>query len=204
MPVRTIGTKVKGSSDVKINHVGKSYYDAMVQVSNELEKLDNSKLPEYTKFFIDITNNKTKFDGPEINALTNKINELNRDKDLENIDRPIDDTMIETLCNMISQTSSEFLKVKISTGTSISDVLSVTELTNSISLYNQIIGLMTSLGTIIKDEKRHYSSVSDKCFAVTEENIRKVGFRIKSLSKIMKAENAAVASMIPEISQIQC
>ena len=196
-------TKPKGSTDVKINRVGKAYYDAMVQVSNELEKLDNDKLPEYTKFFIDITKKGTQLGGPEINALINKIVELNKDKDLENIDRPIDETMVEKICQISEKTASEFSKKKISTDSTITDVLSVTELANTITLYNQIVKLMGSLGSVVKDTKRNYAETALKGYADTVDNIKQIGFRIRSFAKIMKAEDASSGSMLPEIAQIQ-
>lgn len=195
-------TKPKGSSDVKINHVGKAYYDAMVMTSNELEKLDNDKLPEYTKFFVDITSKATELDGPQINSLINKINELNRDKDLENIDRPIDEDMVSTICSLADKTANKFCKVRVSTEDTVTDVLAITNLTNTINTYNQIVDLITALGSVTGDSKRNYKESTAKVLKDEVESIRQIGFRIRSFSKLMKTEDSSLAAVIPPIKTI--
>lgn len=195
-------TKPKGSTDIKVNRIGKAYYDAMVQTSNELEKLDNDRLPEYTKFFIDITKSGGELGGPEINALTNKLKELNADKEIENIDRPIDEALVEKICQAAEKTASKFGKMKVSTDDSITDVLSVTDLTNTIVTYNQIVDLVSALTTVTGDSKRNYANTTTKITDDTVNNVRQIGFRIRSFAKIMKAEQPSLASVIPQISTI--
>jgi hypothetical protein len=196
-------TKPKGSSDVKINRVGKTYYDAMVQISNELEKLDNDKLPEYTKFFSDITDKKTDFSGPELNALINKLKELNRDKELENIDRPIDDVMVEKIFKISGTTIGSISSKKISTEDSIAKVLSVEELTKMIVIYNQVVDLATVMSQIISDPSRNYSAdIKKKVSDDALENIRQVGFRIRSFVKISRVEDPEMAAMLPAINSL--
>jgi hypothetical protein len=195
-------TKPKGSSDIKVNRIGKAYFDAMVQTSNELEKLDNDRLPEYTKFFIDITKAGGELDGPSINALINKLKELNNDKEIENIDRPIDEALVEKMCQAAEKTASKFGKMKVSTDDSITDVLSVTDLTNTIVTYNQIVDLVSAITTVTGDSKRNYADSTTKITSDTVNNIRQIGFRIRSFAKIMKAENPGLTSVIPQISTI--
>jgi hypothetical protein len=195
-------TKPKGSSDIKVNRIGKAYFDAMFQTSNELEKLDNDRLPEYTKFFIDITKAGGELDGPSINALINKLKELNNDKEIENIDRPIDEALVEKMCQAAEKTASKFGKMKVSTDDSITDVLSVTDLTNTIVTYNQIVDLVSAITTVTGDSKRNYAESTTKITSDTVNNIRQIGFRIRSFAKIMKAENPGLTSVIPQISTI--
>lgn len=195
-------TKPKGSSDIKINRIGKAYWDAMVQTSNELEKLDNDRLPEYTKFFIDITKSGDELGGPEINALINKLKELNNDKEIENIDRPIDEALVDKICQSAEKTISKFVKLKVSTEDSVTDVLSPTDLASTIVTYNQVVDLISALTTITSDSKRNYADTTTKITSEAVDTIRKIGFRVRAFAKIMKAENPGLTSIIPQISTI--
>ena len=92
--------------------------------------------------------------------------------------------------------------MKVSTDDSITDVLSVTELSNTIVTYNQIVDLVSAMTTIINDPKRNYADTTVKITSDTVNNIRQIGFRIRSFAKIMRAENPSMTNLIPQISTL--
>jgi MoxR-like ATPase len=194
----------KGSSgENKTNHVGKNYYDALVQTANEIEKLKNDKLPEYVKFFSDTIAGKTILEVAEINALQNKVKELMNDKDLKNIDKPVDHSMIATMFDLIKATASKYCGIRVSTTGTIATKYSDTEIMNAITRYNQIEGFTETLGNLISEEERHYDTATSNLFSEVRDNISNVGFKLRAIKKMLSHENPSLASMLPEIANMK-
>lgn len=195
-------SRPKGSSDVKINSVEKAYYDALVATANELEKLDNDKLPEYTKFFIDLTKGKATMETAELNALCNKVKELQNDKDMKSIDKPIDPSMVSTMCEIAKQTANKSCSIKVNTTDTLSAKYSIPAITEMIVKYNQIVKFVNTLYTVTSDADRHYDSSTASTMDSAFEFIKNVGFRIRGVKKIMSAENPGMTAAIPELEKL--
>ena len=194
-------TRPKGSSDVKISKVGKAYYDALCQTANELEKLDNDKLPEYTKFFINLTSKKAALEMEEFNALTNKIQELQRDEDLKSIDKPIDPNVVSDMCSKAKSSANKCCDVKVSTTEHLSTKYSETSIVDMVVKFNTIIKFLNTIYALVADTERHYdpSTVGDVDKAM--EAAKNVGFKIQAVKKIMCSENPGFGSAIPNIEK---
>lgn len=196
-------SRAKGSSENKINHVGKNYYDALVQTANEIEKLKNDKLPEYSKFFQTTTAGKTVLDAAEINALQNKIKELMNDKDLKNIDKPIDHSVIATMFDQVKATASKYCGIRVSTAGTVATKYSDTEIMNAINRFNQIARFTSTIGSLISDEERHYDTTTLNLFTEVQDNIKNVGFKLRAIKKMLSHENPALADMLPELENMK-
>lgn len=190
-------TRPKGSSDVKIAHIGKAFYDAMVQTANELEKLNNDRLPEYTKFFMDMVKSKTELTNEEINAITNKVEELNKDPELENIDRPIDSTLISTILDLCKKSVTKNCKVKVSVSDKLTEKIPVGDLAAMIVHFNYTVDFINKISEVTTDSKRHYNSDVADIIEDATTYIRNIGFRLRSVRKIIGAESEGIASTIP-------
>ena len=194
-------TRPKGSSDIKINHIGKNYFDALCQTANELEKLNNDKLPVYTKFFLDLTSKKATLEMEEFNALTNKILELQRDSDLKNIDKPIDPDVVSDMCSKAKTAANKCCDVKVSTTEHLSTKYTETAIVDMVVKFNTIIKFLNTLYALASDGERHYdaSTIGDVDKAM--EAAKNVGFKIQAVKKIMCSENPGFGSAIPNIEK---
>ena len=195
-------TKPRGSSDIKINRVGKAYYDALCQTANELEKLDNDKLPVYTKFFVDLmATKKAIFDIEEFNALTNKIQELQRDPDLKNIDKPIDSDIISDMCSKAKAAANKCCDIKVSTTERLSTRYTETDIVNMVVKFNTIIKFINTVYSLVSDADRHYESAAMDDVTKVMEAAKNVSFKIQSIKKILCSENPGFGAAIPTIEK---
>lgn len=187
------------TKDVKKNYIGKDYYDSMVNIINDIEKMKNSKLPEYEKFFKTVTDNKKKFEVSDIQAIINKISELRSDKDLSNIERPIDPAMIETLCKILKDSGKEVSKIKVSSNEKMTDKITSESFIGYVTYWNTVAELATDLQSLISDSKMNYKGNTVMIVKDTQEDLRNGGFKLRSLRKILLIEDPALGNIIPEI-----
>ena len=195
-------TRPKGASDVVIKHVGKSYYDALCATANELEKLNNDKLPEYTKYFVNMTNKKTTLEMEEFNALVNKIQELQRDQDLKSIDKPIDPNVIADMCHQAEQTVSKCCTVKVSTTEHLSTKYSETAVVDMVVRFNTIVKFLNTLYALVSDADRHYDSSTESDITKAMDKAKNQGFKIQAVKKILVSENPGFGAAIPNLEKL--
>ena len=195
-------TRPKGASDVVIKHVGKAYYDALCATANELEKLNNDKLPEYTRYFVDMTNKKTALEMEEFNALVNKIQELQRDQDLKSIDKPIDPNVIADMCHLAEQTVSKCCTVKVQTTEHLSTKYSETSVVDMVVKFNTIVKFLNTLYALVADADRHYDSTTEESISKAMDKAKNQGFKIQAVKKILVSENPGFGSAIPNLEKL--
>lgn len=179
--------------------ISKDFYDTMVNIVNDIEKMKNDKLPKYTKFFNEIVDGKEKFEVPEMQAVINKLSELKADKDLENIERPIDPACIEKLCKLSKNSGSSITKIKVSTTDKFLDKVPTETFIGYVSYWNTLSDLMTSLQSLISDSTKGYKDGTVSLLKNTQEDLRTSGFKLRSIRKIILQEDPSVGSLIPDI-----
>lgn len=192
------------SRDLKTKNVvktpiSKDFYDTMVNIVNDIEKMKNDKLPKYTKFFNKIVDSKKKFEVPEMQAVINKLSELKADKDLENIERPIDPACIEKLCKLSKDSGSSITKIKVSTTDKFLDKVPTETFIGYVSYWNTLSDLMTSLQSLISDSTKGYKDDTMSLLKNTQEDLRTSGFKLRSIRKIILQEDPSMGSLIPDI-----
>ena len=197
-------SRKRGDTEVKINRVGKTYFDALVLVSNELEKLDNDRLPEYTKFFTDMLSKKGGFaNAAEINVLVNKLKEMKRDEEIKNIDRPIDEEVVRNMCKAAEAAAKKLATVgPIQKDVSVLKSISPETLTGSIVDYNTICDLVSTIISITSDKSKNYPETTAKITNETVEKIRAYEYKLRTTVKLLTLEDPAVGAMIPAVSEI--
>lgn len=190
------------SKDVVKTIVSKEFYDSMATIVNDIEKMNNDKLPRYVKFFNDIVadDKKKKFEAPEMQAIINKLEELKNDKDLKNIERPIDPVCIEKLCKLSKDSGINATKIKVASTDKILDTISAETLAGYVKYWNIIADLMTSLQELISDSTRGYKSDTSSILKTTQNDLKIAGFKLRSLKKVITQEDPSIGSMIPEIN----
>ncbi len=179
--------------------ISKDFYDTMVNIVNDIEKMKNDKLPKYTKFFNEIVDGKKKFEVPEMQAVINKLSELKADKDLENIERPIDPAYIEKLCKLSKDSGSSITKIKVSTTDKFLDKVPTETFIGYVSYWNTLSDLMTSLQSLISDSTKGYKDDTMSLLKNTQEDLRTSGFKLRSIRKIILQEDPSMGSLIPDI-----
>lgn len=179
--------------------ISKDFYDTIVNIVNDIEKMKNDKLPKYTKFFNEIVDGKKKFEVPEMQAVINKLSELKADKDLENIERPIDPACIEKLCKLSKDSGSSITKIKVSTTDKFLDKVPTETFIGYASYWNTLSDLMTSLQSLISDSTKGYKDDTMSLLKNTQEDLRTSGFKLRSIRKIILKEDPSMGSLIPDI-----
>lgn len=179
--------------------ISKDFYDTMVNIVNDIEKMKNDKLPKYTKFFNEIVDGKKKFEVPEMQAVINKLSELKADKDLENIERPIDPACIEKLCKLSKDSGSSITKIKVSTTDKFLDKVPTETFIGYVFYWNTLSDLMTSLQSLISDSTKGYKDDTMSLLKNTQEDLRTSGFKLRSIRKIILQEDPSMGSLIPDI-----
>lgn len=187
------------TKDVKKNYIGKDYYDSMVNIINEIEKMKNDKLPEYEKFFNTVTDKKKKFDVSDMQAIINKISEMRSDKDLKNIERPIDPAMVEKLCSITKASGKDVANIKISSSEHMLDKISSETFMGYVTYWNVVADLITSIQGAVSDQKANYKGNTINCVKDTQSELRACGFKLRSLRKIMTIEDPGLNDIIPEV-----
>lgn len=179
--------------------ISKDFYDTMVNIVNDIEKMKNDKLPKYTKFFNEIVDGKKKFEVSEMQAVINKLSELKADKDLENIERPIDPACIGKLCKLSKDSGSSITKIKVSTTDKFLDKVPTETFIGYVSYWNTLSDLMTSLQSLISDSTKGYKDDTMSLLKNTQEDLRTSGFKLRSIRKIILQEDPSMGSLIPDI-----
>lgn len=186
--------------------ISKEFYDCMANIVSDIEKMNDSKLPSYTKFFNEMIKAKNEgrgdekmFKVPEMQAIINKISELRSDKDLNNIERPIDPDCISNLCKIARNSGINATKIKINNTGRFLDQMSVEAFCGFVVYWNTISDLMSGLRDLISDTSRGYKQETTTALNTAQEDLKTAGFKLKSLRKIILQEDNALGSIIPEV-----
>lgn len=203
-----VGLAVSRSSngEVKFTKVCKEYFDDMAQIINEIEKMENEKLPEYQNYFIDILNDsttkvaKSKLTIPELQGIINKIEELKRDGSVNKIERPIDGVVLNQLCTTLVATAKEECggKFKLTAGESI-PTETVIKWVNS---WNTVSTLMSSVISLTNDPSKGYNDDVTKHVTKIIDDLKKVFGKLRSTKHALILKDGEIANLIPEAKDI--
>lgn len=191
------------TKDVKITKIGKEFFDYMVNVINDIEKMKNDRLPKYEKFFNDIAKTSDIYEIPEMVAIINKIEELKSDKELAQIERPIDPDMLETICKTVVKSSKSIIKIKVSTADKIMDKMTSEQFMGNVHHWNTIADTITTIQSLVSDNSRGYKDKTSQMMNDTRDELKNVAFKLRSLRKIMLNEDPALVSVIPEVKSFK-
>lgn len=196
-----IGLSRGKNREVVTTIVTKDYYDSMCSVVADIDKMKNTKLPEYENFFNTIVGakDKTSLTPEEINVVNNKVTELKSDVELKDIDRPIDSEIIEKLCGIIVYNSKDTTKIKITSSDKLTDKVSPEALAGYVTRWNSLADLLKNIGTLVQDSGRNYKDSTKATINKTIEDIKKDSFKLKSLFRLISVEAPAAVSIIPEL-----
>lgn len=192
-----LGVSRDSKKEVVKTYIGKDYYDCMTNIVNEIEKMKNDRLPAYEKFFREVLSGKKSFDIPEMQAIINKIAELKADKDLENIERPIDPAIVEELCKLTKSSGTNIVKTDIKISENISVSISPETLMGYVNFWNILAKLLTSVESLVSDPKNNYKSNTASAVKKVQTDLRPQGIKLRSIRKALQSENADIVNIVP-------
>ena len=196
----------KKTGDVKKKQVGGEYFSFLQQVANDIEKLKNTKLPEYEKFFVSVLKDKSEkasFKIPEMQAAINKLKEIEKDPELVQIERPVPVELMKKMCDVLDRTSLSICnELKLSTTSRILDVISSEELINKVVEWNKVAELDTCLLNIACKKELGYPEDGIQYVKNITEKIKKTSFKLRSIRKMVIHEDKSFGELIPEVSSL--
>jgi hypothetical protein len=189
------------TGDVKQTDITQDFYNAMITVVADIEKMKNKRLPEYAKFFEEHISGKekTELKPEEVNILKNKVQELKSDLELKSVDRPLDPELIDKLCTAIVTNSRASASIRLTVSEKLSGKISPEDLAGYVVKWNSLADLLETIGTLVSDPQRNYKDPSKTTVQKTIDEMKKDSFKLSSLKKIMSKEVPAAESIIPDL-----
>lgn len=203
-----IGVKRDSKGEVKTTKIGKEFVDTMCQIVNDIEKMNNSKVREYEKFFTEIlnpdkaANGKIKYTDPQLGALSNKFKELLNDQNLKNVSRPIDGAVLSGLCDNLKETTSRVI-TKVSTSGNFLDSISAEKFIANVVTWNMIVDITTSLVELVNSTDMDYFEETKNKVKSFTSDLRPTGFKIRSFRKLVLQEDPTLGSTIPDVKSVE-
>lgn len=207
-----IGVSKDSKGNIKITKIGKNYFDQMRSTVNEIEKMKNSSLPKYERFFYDMIDEIKKrdskkyvFSKSEMIAFTNKMEEFNKDASVENIERPIDISIIKDICKSLTDSGTDIAKFNFPSGSSGVDAahtMDPSELAGKIEYWNLVINVYNTILNLTSQTKTNYDEAAKKVVTDLKEPLRRTAFMINSVRKVILTKNPALGSMLPEMANV--
>lgn len=209
-----IGVSKDSKGNIKISKVGKNYYDQMRNTVNEIEKMKNSSLPKYERFFFDIIDAMNKRDSKkkvlekaEMVAIVNKMVELKNDSGVSNIERPVDISIIETLCKSLVDSGQHIIKFNVSkdgasTGMDAVKTMDPSEFAGKIEYWNLIVGVYGSIIDLTGNDKANYEKGTRDMVNSIKEELRRSVFCLGSIRKILLTNDPALGELLPDLKSI--
>lgn len=191
------------TKDVKKTYIGKDYYDAMINVINDIEKMKNDSLPKYEKFFKSVMDGKKKFEKGEMDAIKNKIEELMKDKSLDGIERPIDPELVVNLCKLLTASGKSVSSMRITSDEKMLDKITPETFMGYVTYLNTLFDLFETLSKVITNPSMNYKSSTVSELDKSKNDVRNCGFRLRSLRKVLLMEDPDLVEMIPEIRKLK-
>lgn len=212
-----IGITKDSKGNVKVSRIGKNYFDAMRATANEIEKMKNNSLPQYERFFFDIIDSIKKrdekrmlFEKAEMQAIVNKMSEFSKDSSVSSIERPIDISIINTVCNTLVDSGAAISKINIPKPSSsnpevktagVDPMVDPMVLAGKIEYWNLMIDVYNSFNSIVSDTKNNYETSTIEALSGIQKDLRKYAFCLKSLRKMLLTKDPTVEKLLPTMKE---
>ena len=157
-----LGVSRDARGEVKNTDTTNDFYLAMQSVATEIEKMNNTKLPEYEKFFKSYIVGKKNYEVSDITAITNKLKELRNDPELKSLDRPLDVKIAENILKTAERScmnvvdSVTFVKSKM-----ITQQITVEELNKIAGYVSYVVEFMEEADSILNNKRGYKEDMTD-------------------------------------------
>lgn len=202
--------------DVEKNIVTDRYYEALCRAGQEIERLNNDKLPKYTEFFdksVDDLKKNGVFDIGDLAALRNKIEEMHDDKSVSDIERPMAPATAEKIYNGLIETFSKSVMKYYSNLVSQAGVedsivalsahVNPEEYISHVEIWNKVADVASSINKLFKDSRLGYDLNMIKDISKHSERLAKLSYKLRMIKRTKKDTDTAFYNMIPEVNLIE-
>ena len=208
-----IGVVKDGKGNIKVNKIGKIYFDHMRNTVNEIEKMKNDTLPQYENFFFNVIDEVKKkkkkvFEKTEMQAIINKMEEMRNDKAIQNIERPIDISIIKDVCSILKDTGTVISDIKVggatagTSMTSVVDKIDTSALAGKIEHWNLMLDLYESFSNLVSSSVANYKDDAKTSMSNLKDDLKRVAFCLMSVRKIKVNSDPSISRLIPTMKNI--
>lgn len=197
-----LGVSRDARGEVKNTDTTNDFYLAMQSVATEIEKMNNTKLPEYEKFFKSYIVGKKNYEVSDITAITNKLKELRNDPELKSLDRPLDVKIAENILKTAERScmnvvdSVTFVKSKM-----ITQQITVEELNKIAGYVSYVVEFMEEADSILNNKRGYKEDMTD-IVADVRGRIGKMVFKVKSFKKLVVMEDSGLANAVIDVKSL--
>ena len=132
---------------------------------------------------------------------------MRRDKELSDIERPIDVDIIRKISDIIKSTGNSLgIAVKIDTSSSSSSIttsLETEDFIGKVVTWNLISDLSVEMIDFVNSGKSNYDESIKLDIRSLEESLKGNAFKLKSFKKILLQKDPSLGKVIPEIKNIK-
>lgn len=197
---------VNGSKngDVKLNKgIWQEFHNKIKSAVADFEKSNNNKLNEYEEFFRKFEGRKDIIPDAELNAFYNKLNELIKDTEIANIERPIDSDLLLRVGESLKGTALTIFKEKFESAATIEASVTCENLMKKVITWNYIVDNFNTISSLVSDSKRNYSAaVCASIRSIVSNDIKNVGTKIQSIRKLLTMKDASREVLIPKVKPL--
>lgn len=205
---------VKGNNGVVPVHVSEYFHNTLIQAANDCEKLNNKSYEEYSNYFTAwVKEFETKSaQAADIRQAANKIDELVKIKELQDIERPIEGDTIRMLLksslDSIDKASKESLKKHVKSqqagdNTDGGEGNLLNEMGGLIEHLNTVTDLYLGIDSLVNAKNRGYSEEVIVSYNEISNNLRSVYGKIGAIVKVIAKNNPEESKLLPKLKNLK-
>lgn len=214
--------KTAGKSDdaeVLPVYVGEFFHNSLQSAASDCEKLNNETFEEYAAYFGEFAGKCKSWKTnsvivPEVNAAINKFKDLSNIKELQEIERPVDENILrEIVTKTVNNISTKIDKLVLEGSTKMkevsgsdanySEIFSTDKLIGNINEINSVITLLGSISKLVKDPSRSYTESFLQFFdQLINQSFTTSVTRVQILIKSIKVRSEELKTVLPELVKL--
>lgn len=194
----------RNNGEVKATKVAKNYTQSIIQTLASISKLSNTKIKEYEEFFSKVvTNSKTSMSVEDVTVIINKIKEMNNDSGIKDVTKPLDDSVVTKLCDLMKYNAQQLVAIKINPSDDMTKILTVEKMAGLICKWNQLTDLFTLIEGMVTNPKNTYPDTISKAITTSKEKMTEYYMKLGSFAKLTAVNFPKFKSTIPEIKSLK-
>lgn len=214
--------KTAGKSDdaeVLPVYVGEFFHNSLQSAASDCEKLNNETFEEYATYFGEFASKCKSWKTnsvivPEVNAAINKFKDLSNIKELQEIERPVDENILrEIVTKTVNNISTKIDKLVLEGSTKMkevsgsdanySEIFSTDKLIGNINEINSVITLLGNISKLVKDPARSYTEGFLQFFdQLINQSFTTSVTRVQILIKSIKVRSEELKTVLPELVKL--
>lgn len=214
--------KTAGKSDdaeVLPVYVGEFFHNSLQSAASDCEKLNNETFEEYATYFGEFASKCKSWKTnsvivPEVNAAINKFKDLSNIKELQEIERPVDENILrEIVTKTVNNISTKIDKLVLEGSTKMkevsgsdanySEIFSTDKLIGNINEINSVITLLGNISKLVKDPTRSYTEGFLQFFdQLINQSFTTSVTRVQILIKSIKVRSEELKTVLPELVKL--